>query len=49
MLEAAQRQRADGVDVVVGYVELHGRPETEALLEGSKSCRRCASSIAALC
>ena len=34
MLEAAQRQRADGVDVVVGYVELHGRPETEALLKG---------------
>ena len=34
MLEAARRQRADGVDVVVGYVELHGRPDTEALLEG---------------
>jgi two-component system sensor histidine kinase KdpD len=34
MLEAAQRQRREGVDVVVGYVELHGRPETEALLEG---------------
>ncbi|MEO7432102.1 MAG: sensor histidine kinase KdpD [Dokdonella sp.] len=34
MLEAARRQHADGVDVVVGYVELHGRPETEALLEG---------------
>jgi two-component system sensor histidine kinase KdpD len=34
MLEAAKRQRADGVDVVVGYVELHGRPETEALLKG---------------
>jgi two-component system sensor histidine kinase KdpD len=34
MLEAARRQKGDGVDVVVGYVELHGRPETEALLEG---------------
>jgi two-component system sensor histidine kinase KdpD len=34
MLEAARRQQADGIDVVVGYVELHGRPETEALLEG---------------
>src|SRR5262245_5793864 len=34
MLEAARRERADGVDVVVGYVEPHGRPETEALLEG---------------
>src|SRR5918995_1437 len=34
MLEAAREQRADGVDVVVGYVETHGRAETEALLEG---------------
>jgi hypothetical protein len=34
MLEAARRQRADGIDIVVGYVELHGRPETEALLDG---------------
>jgi two-component system sensor histidine kinase KdpD len=34
MLEAAREQRADGVDVVVGYVETHGRAETEALLSG---------------
>jgi two-component system sensor histidine kinase KdpD len=34
MLEAARRERAQGGDVVVGYVEPHGRPETEALLEG---------------
>ncbi len=34
MLEAAHRQKAEGVDVVVGYVEPHGRPETERLLEG---------------
>ena len=34
MLQAAHRARADGVDVVVGYVEPHGRRETEALLEG---------------
>src|SRR2546430_3864132 len=34
MLEAAREARADGVDVVVGYVETHGRTETEALLEG---------------
>ncbi len=34
MLEAACEQRANGVDVVVGYVETHGRAETEALLEG---------------
>ena len=34
MLEAARAERADGVDVVVGWVEPHGRAETEALLEG---------------
>ncbi|MGE3807071.1 MAG: DUF4118 domain-containing protein [Gemmataceae bacterium] len=34
MLEAAQQERADGADVVVGYVETHGRPETDALLAG---------------
>ena len=34
MLEAARKQKADGTDVIVGYVELHGRPETEALLQG---------------
>jgi len=34
MLEAAREQRADDFDVVIGYVELHGRAETEALLQG---------------
>ncbi len=34
MLEAAQQRRAAGVDVVVGYVETHGRAETDALLAG---------------
>ncbi|MDC0673980.1 sensor histidine kinase [Nannocystis radixulma] len=34
MLEAARRERAAGVDVVVGVVETHGRSETAALLEG---------------
>lgn len=34
MLEAARALKADGVDVVVGYIETHGRAETEALLEG---------------
>jgi two-component system sensor histidine kinase KdpD len=34
MLEDARRQHASGRDVVVGYVELHGRRETEALLAG---------------
>lgn len=34
MLEAARAVRASGVDIVVGYVEPHGRVETERLLEG---------------
>jgi two-component system sensor histidine kinase KdpD len=34
MLQAARAAKAEGRDVVVGYVEPHGRPETEALLEG---------------
>ena len=34
MLEEARVLKARGVDVVVGYVEPHGRDETEALLEG---------------
>lgn len=34
MLEAARNTRAAGADLVVGYVEPHGRIETERLLEG---------------
>jgi two-component system, OmpR family, sensor histidine kinase KdpD len=34
MLSAGARRAAEGVDVVVGVVETHGRKETEALLEG---------------
>ena len=34
MLQAAQERRRQGVDVVVGVVETHGRAETEALLRG---------------
>src|ERR1700674_413510 len=34
MLLSAQAKRREGVDVVVGVVETHGRRETEALLEG---------------
>src|SRR6201981_1130873 len=34
MLLSAQAQRRDGIDVVVGVVETHGRRETEVLLEG---------------
>jgi two-component system sensor histidine kinase KdpD len=34
MLASARAQRAQGVDVVVGIVETHGRAETQALLDG---------------
>lgn len=34
MLASAQRAKAEGREVVVGYVEPHGRAETEALLAG---------------
>jgi two-component system, OmpR family, sensor histidine kinase KdpD len=34
MLEAARGERAAGTDLVVGYVEPHGRLDTERLLEG---------------
>ncbi|GLK76365.1 two-component sensor histidine kinase [Methylopila jiangsuensis] len=34
MLMSGRAQRADGVDVVIGVVETHGRAETEALVEG---------------
>lgn len=34
MLEAAHQRKGEGVDVVVGYIETHGRVETEALLSG---------------
>ena len=34
MLQTARAKRKEGVDVIVGVVETHGRKETEALLEG---------------
>ncbi|HSH94254.1 MAG TPA: DUF4118 domain-containing protein, partial [Roseimicrobium sp.] len=34
MLESAQRELKGGRDVVIGYVETHGRNETEALTRG---------------
>lgn len=34
MLEAAQRELKNRRDVVIGYVETHGRKETDALTEG---------------
>ncbi len=34
MLEAAHQRKEEGLDVVVGYVETHGRLETEGMLSG---------------
>jgi len=34
MLEAARERLAEGVDVVIGWAETHGRAETENLLKG---------------
>jgi two-component system sensor histidine kinase KdpD len=34
MLEAARARQAEGVGLLVGVVETHGRPETQALLAG---------------
>src|SRR5512136_1162116 len=33
MLEAAHQRQAEGVDVVIGYIETHHRAETEAMLQ----------------
>jgi two-component system sensor histidine kinase KdpD len=40
MLQEAQRLKKQGVDVVIGVVETHGRPETAALLEGLEQVPR---------
>jgi two-component system, OmpR family, sensor histidine kinase KdpD len=40
MLQSARRRKAEGVDVVIGIVETHGRKETEALLEGLEAIPR---------
>ncbi len=34
MLQAAQQRRREGIDVVIGIVETHGRPETRSLMQG---------------
>ena len=49
MLEAAQRELKAGRDVVIGYVETHGRKETDALAAGlARRFRVAPSNIAAL-
>ena len=39
MLSAGRRRSTEGVDVVIGIAETHGRKETEALLDGLTRCR----------
>lgn len=34
MLQAAHERLAEGLDVVIGWIDTHGRPETEALASG---------------
>jgi two-component system, OmpR family, sensor histidine kinase KdpD len=40
MLEAAHQRVQEGFEVVVGYIETHGRPDTEAMLEGLETLHR---------
>ncbi|WP_392971744.1 ATP-binding protein [Streptomyces sp. LN245] len=40
MLDEGRRRAARGADVVVGFVECHGRPGTERMLDGLESVRR---------
>jgi two-component system sensor histidine kinase KdpD len=40
MLQAAQQKQKEGIEVLIGVVETHGRKETEALLEGLAICPR---------
>src|SRR3977135_1883323 len=40
MLTTARAKKAEGIDVVIGVVETHGRKETEALLQGLESVPR---------
>ena len=39
MLQAARKMQAEGIETVAGYIEPHGRPETEALLAGMETLR----------
>ncbi|MFA6468736.1 MAG: sensor histidine kinase KdpD [Bacteroidota bacterium] len=34
MLKSAQEVKSKGIDIVIGYIESHNRPETEALVTG---------------
>lgn len=40
MLEAAHHAMGEGKDIVIGYIETHGRTETESLVKGIESIPR---------
>ena len=40
MLEAAHHRQCEGLDVVIGYVETHGRVETDAMAQGIEAIPR---------
>ncbi|MGW4564362.1 histidine kinase, partial [Streptomyces sp. NPDC004561] len=42
MLDEGQRRAARGADVVIGFAECHGRPRTEAMLDGLETVARAA-------
>ncbi len=44
MLDEGRRRAARGADVVVGFAECHGRPRTEAMLDGLARVPRAACS-----
>lgn len=47
MLQEAHQLLDAGVDVCIGFIETHGRAETEALVAGLPSCRAAGSSTKA--
>lgn len=40
MLEAGHQRKNEGIDVVIGYIETHGRKETEAMVQGLEKIPR---------
>ena len=47
MLTTAHARKRDGYDIIIGVVETHGRKETEALVEDSRSFRASGSTTGA--
>ncbi len=45
MLQEGRQARLEGVDVVIGYLEPHDRPETAVLAEGLESIPHLRSAV----